>query len=615
MNFSRLATVFVSVTVVLVTLSPLGIVQAQDELSSRDTRAIQNFEKYATLAVEQIEAKKLKPAASSVKKALTQLKKLTKKPVPAAIKAIAPTYEKFKTAYEQVGAAGVKLPDLIELPSTSAKAQSAVTFTKDVAPILNAKCGNCHVNRQQGNFSLASFNVINTGGGVIGGQPANSRLIEVIESGEMPQGGGMVTKEELDLLKAWISAGAKFDGQNAGQSIADFAAPMAGGGAAAMVRAPTGKESVSFAKDVAPVLADNCQRCHMVSNPRGRFSMANFRALLRGGNGGAPIQPGDADASQLVKRLRGDGVNVMPPGNKLSEETIQKIVTWVNEDATFDGGGVNTPITSIAATARANAMSHEDFVKFRSNQTEKTWKLAMGDLESNTVVSDNFFVAGDADEAKLKLISEAAENIAKRILKESETDAERPFVRGNATIYVFKKRYDFGEFGRMVEKRDYPKSASSSWRRSPEDAYLSLLMTRNKEVADVEIALGRQLAALHVASQAPDVPRWFADGYGWVVAKRDYPKNESVKTLETRATEAAGQMQRLDDFATNRIDSDQAALVGYLFVKQLKRKTGPAYKGLLADLGQGASFEASFAKRFGMPAGQMLKRISDAVGK
>lgn len=615
MHLTRTQLGFTHVIVVMffaLLVLPTSIVQSQTEISSRDKKAIASFQKYTKLATEQIESKKLRPALSAVKSGLNQLKKLTKKPNPTAINEITSTYGEFKTAYDQLTAAGAKLPKLIELPG--AAAPPAVSFIKDVAPILVSKCGNCHVNRQQGNFSLASFNAINVGGGVIGGQPANSRLVEVIESGEMPQGGGTVSKQELDVLKNWIAGGAKFDGDNARQSLADFGPARNRVNTDGMVKAPSGNETVSFAEDVAPILVQNCQRCHMVTNPRGGFSMANFRALLRGGDGGAHINPGDPEASQIVKRLRGDGVNVMPPRNKLSEDKIQTIVTWIKENATFDGNGVNTAIPTIAANARANAMPHEEFVKFRAAQTGKIWKLAMGDLNSKTVATENFFVAGDADEAKLNQVSTVAEKIAKRVSEKGGLESEGPFIRGNATIYVFQKRYDFGEFGRMVEKREYPRTISSGWRRSPEDAYLTVLMTRNKQVSDIELDLGRQIAALHIATQAPDVPRWFADGFGWLAAKRDYAKFESVKSLDARAAAAAGQMQRLDDFANNRIDADQAALVGYLFVKQLQ-KTGPAYRGLLNDLGKGNRFEKSFADRFGMPVGQMLKRISDATKK
>jgi len=134
----------------------------------------------------------------------------------------------------------------------------------------------------------------------------------VIESGEMPKGGGKVSKAELAVLKKWISVGAKYDGDNRAQSIAGLTAlKMMPREKAVPVKRPKGNETVSFALDIAPILIDNCQQCHMTNRPRGNFNMADFNGLLRGGDAGAVIKPGDANSSHIIQRLRGDGVEVM----------------------------------------------------------------------------------------------------------------------------------------------------------------------------------------------------------------------------------------------------------------------------------------------------------------
>ena len=593
---------------------------AQAEISSKDQKTIQAFEKYVSKMTKQIEAKQGKPAVSSAKRAIAQLKKLVKKPNPAVIAKIKPDYEVLKAGCDQLVAAGVKLPALADLPATgkpaikSDAATANVSFVRDVAPILNTKCGSCHVGRKRGNFSLVNFNDISTGGGIIQGDPATSRLIEVIESGEMPQGGGKVSKSELEVLENWIAAGAKYDGNNRGQSIANLApATPTNTLDAAPLRRPKGNETVSFAKDVAPILVENCQRCHMVSNPRGNFNMANFNRLLRGGNAGAVIKPGNAKDSHIVKRLRGEGVNVMPPNKKISEDLIAKVVTWINEGASFDGTAANIPTVEVALIARANSMTHEDLIVSRKRTAGKIWKLAMTDVVAEQFESKNFLTQGNLSLEKLKDVSALAETIASKS-KLIKKGSEKPFVRGNATIFVFSKRYDFGEFGRMVEKRDFPSTISSTWVRTPERAYVAILMTRNQSAADIEVELQRQLSALFVASRSPDVPRWFADGYGWMQTKAAFPRDESVEALQDRAEKAASKMRKLDDFVNNRIDADQAALVGYLFVKELKKKSG-SYGKLMADLDQGMSFEKSFAKHFKMPLNGMLKRMAESANK
>ena len=589
---------------------------AQDEISSREQKTIKTFEKHVQQMTQQLNANKGRAAASAAKKAISQLKRLIKKPNPAVIASIKPAYQELKTGYDQMVAAGAKLPALPDLPGMgqSATGTAAVSFINDVAPILNSKCGSCHVNQKRGNFSLVTFNEISTGGGVIEGDPATSRLIEVIESGEMPKGGGKVSKAELEVLKNWIAAGAKYDGNNRGQSIANLDPPKPKPTAdMASLKRPTGNETVSFASDIAPILVENCQRCHMINTPRARFSMSNFSGLMRGGDSGAAIKPGDAKGSLLVRRIRGEGVDVMPPNAPISDDLIAKVATWIDEGASFDGMAADSSTIEVASTAKANSMSHEQLVADRKLTAAKIWKLAMTDVEADQIESENFLTQGNVPVEKLQEVSALAETIASES-KLTKRASDQPFVRGNATVFVFSKRYDFGEFGRMVEQRDFPRTISSTWVRTPERAYVAILMSRNQAAADVQLELQRQLSALFVAGRSADVPRWFADGYGWMQAKKTFPRDNKVASLQDRAEEAAGKMKQLDDFVNNRIDADQAALVGYLFVKELKKKSS-AFNNLLTDLDQGKSFEKSFAKHFKMPVNAMLKRMADSTRK
>src|SRR5690606_29036388 len=98
---------------------------------------------------------------------------------------------------------------------------------------------------------------------VMAGDAAGSRIIELVESGDMPRGGGEVTKAELAKLKDWISGGAKFDGDDPSASLASLV-PRG-----QPVRAPNvpvvmagEDDEVQFARDLAPILLDHCLECH-----------------------------------------------------------------------------------------------------------------------------------------------------------------------------------------------------------------------------------------------------------------------------------------------------------------------------------------------------------------
>ena len=74
---------------------------------------------------------------------------------------------------------------------------------------------------------MATFNDLMKGppeGTVIfPGSDTGSRLVEVIESGDMPRGGVKVSPAQLASLKKWISEGAKFDGPNPDAPLASYA--------------------------------------------------------------------------------------------------------------------------------------------------------------------------------------------------------------------------------------------------------------------------------------------------------------------------------------------------------------------------------------------------------
>jgi len=600
-------------SLILVWIAPAVELRAQD-VTPKQKQAISKLTNSIDRAAKQFKAKKLKNSAKYVDQANEQLAALAGKATPAMIEMIKPDYARLSKAHELLSAAGEKLDPLAELPTAMAGGGGAggemVSFTKSVAPILVAKCGNCHVNRARGDFSSATFEALDKSTMLAYGTPDDSRLIEVIQSGEMPKGGLKVEPAELAILRAWMQQGAKFDGTNPQQNLNELGATAAPGNRdreKVTAKTPTGKETVSFGLHVAPILIENCGRCHINDNPRADFSMANFRGLLAGGDGGPPIKPGSAAKSAIVKRLRGDGVDVMPPAGKLDTQDINTIVKWINEGAAFDGGDLALSTRLVAATSKAVSQTHEELAADREMLAGKTWKLVMDGVESNALPGKNFVITGSTTESRLTDVSRLCEKLAPKIASSLKADSSKPLVKGNISVFVFDKRYDFSEFGKMVEKLDLPKEVNGYWGYTTIDAYAAVVMTRNKAADDIEASLTHQIAAIHVASLAPDVPRWFADGMGLWTAKKLLGKDEAMKSLDGRAEQAMASMVNPDDFVTNKMPADKAALVSYLFIKQLKSNSS-SYSKLIKAMGQGKTFAKSFETAYGKSPSQMLSR-------
>ena len=102
-------------------------------------------------------------------------------------------------------------------PTDTPAPVAAITFSGDVRPLLERRCINCHGGKDgiKGGLSLRSYADLMKGGEsgavIVAGDPANSLLVELITTGEMPKRAPKLPQEEIDLISAWVAAGAKND--------------------------------------------------------------------------------------------------------------------------------------------------------------------------------------------------------------------------------------------------------------------------------------------------------------------------------------------------------------------------------------------------------------------
>ena len=92
-----------------------------------------------------------------------------------------------------------------------------------------------------------------------------------------------------------------------------------------------------FEKKIRPILADHCYKCHSSQSEKikGGLLLDSREPLLKGGNTGPAITPGDPDRSLLIKAVRytSDDLQMPPKGKKLSAEQIADLETWVKMGA------------------------------------------------------------------------------------------------------------------------------------------------------------------------------------------------------------------------------------------------------------------------------------------
>jgi hypothetical protein len=491
-----------------------------------------------------------------------------------------------------------------------------LSFVKDIAPILLAKCAKCHIDQAKGKFSMATFESLKKGspdGAVYSpGKGTGSRIVDLIETGDMPRAGPKVTKSELAGITKWIDEGAKFDGPDESMSLVSLV------GAKARVNAKsadepklsvvdaTGKETVQFSKDIAPVLVQNCFSCHAGQQPTGQFQMATFAQMIRGGQSGNPWVPYKPDNSLIIKKLKGQAGARMPqPKDRppLPADVIAKFEKWIAEGARFDGPDARQPTQLLAALVRTKSESSEELTADRLTAAKRMWAMADPNDAPATRETKNLIIVSSLPPALFDEMAGVAEEQAAAVAKQFRAPADGPLVKGRVTLFVFPTRYYFSEFGRMVENRKVQPDSRGSWKFDVINAYAAVVPPG--DAADYSLAgvIGQELASAYVASLAGKPPEWFSEGSGRVIASRLDPKASRVRQWNDRAKQLAAS-GKLDTFMARGLSPDDTDVAAYSFVKELMGSAGK-YSSLIIALRNGDEFAPAFAKAYGNSAQAM----------
>ncbi len=72
-------------------------------------------------------------------------------------------------------------------------------------------------------------------------------------------------------------------------------------------------KAVSFIKDVAPILKENCFGCHDAKKKKGKFDMTTYEKFRTGGRNDDPVVPGNPRSSYIMDVLTATDLSMMPP--------------------------------------------------------------------------------------------------------------------------------------------------------------------------------------------------------------------------------------------------------------------------------------------------------------
>src|SRR5262245_21689671 len=116
----------------------------------------------------------------------------------------------------------------------------------------------------------------------------------------------------------------------------------------ASAQAPAGE--AFFETKIRPVLAEHCWKCHSSKKTSGGLRLDLRERLMRGGESGAVVVPGQPEKSRLIAALQHrDGAELkMPPTKKLPDHVIADFASWVKRGAIWPAEST-VPSTSSAS--------------------------------------------------------------------------------------------------------------------------------------------------------------------------------------------------------------------------------------------------------------------------
>ncbi len=162
--------------------------------------------------------------------------------------------------------------------------------------------------------------------------------------------------------------------------------------------ASVGEPKPGLATEAMKLLRANCLSCHSAEKQKGGLAMTARDAVLKGGDSGAAVTPGQPDASLLVKVLAADSDPHMPPKKQLAPHQIDLVRRWIAEGLPWDDAALKAAEPPRLVKLEAPPANYTPVLTLGLSPDEK--RLAVG--RANRIVlydlaATNFTVLGEVE--------------------------------------------------------------------------------------------------------------------------------------------------------------------------------------------------------------------------
>jgi mono/diheme cytochrome c family protein len=228
--------------------------------------------------------------------------------------------------------------------SPAASSAAAADFSRAVQPVLAASCIRCHgAAKQRGQLRLDTREAMIEGSEygpvLVPGDPKEStlytKLVDPDPIHRMPKDADPLPPGEIEAIRRWIESGAPWPEGVVVVDVSVSAVPVA---------RPRGPRTVSYNRDVRPILAESCFACHGPDRGRREAGLrldTEEAALAALRSGRVPIVPGAPEKSAVIARVTDpDESRRMPLATsgkpRLSGAQVATLRRWIEEGAAWE---------------------------------------------------------------------------------------------------------------------------------------------------------------------------------------------------------------------------------------------------------------------------------------
>ncbi|MBL8852225.1 MAG: hypothetical protein JNG89_21310, partial [Planctomycetaceae bacterium] len=359
-----------------------------------------------------------------------------------------------------------------------------------------------------------------------------------------------LSEERLKVIADWINGGAKFDGRTQDLSLADLIAnaPL---DPSVVIPKPKGSETVSFTRDVAPFMANLCGGCHSRENRNGGLCLETFYDMMKGGDSGVVVIPGDGENSRLFRLTGGLENPRMPQGQaRITRKNYEDLKQWFAEGCVYDGEDPRAPLRSFVRSQsdidaeKFAAMTAEQFHSLRQERTIKQFKDALPNDTAQTLETDEFLMIGNVTAERLQQVADWSADQTGKLRKLFGEQSEQLW-KGRLAVFVLKDRFSYDEFNLVIEKREAPAELTGHSTVVPtfEDAYIALLDVGDEpreESPTLHINVVDHLTGAFLKRDGGRVPVWVQRGLGLSLAAQAELGNPYLRRLPAQAKQHVG---------------------------------------------------------------------------